>query len=88
MTDRKTQDDKVTREAQRDLERITASSEVLGTSALRRAAEHTKDHFAARDAQGPDGTDDWAELWGRRIGRGLSLVGVVVLIIYLWVTYF
>jgi hypothetical protein len=35
------------------------------------------DHFAGADAaaEGPDPI----ELWGRRIGRALSLVGVVVL---------
>ena len=32
-------------------------------------------HFAARDAGGSDPI----ELWGRRIGRALSLVGVIVL---------
>ena len=39
------------------------------------------DHFAGRDA--PEG--DRIELWGRRIGRGLSLIGVIVLA--LWLTH-
>jgi hypothetical protein len=52
-----------------------------------------EDHFAARDAVGTGrdkpgtgrdapGTDP-IELWGRRIGRGLSLVGFVVLTLWL-----
>jgi hypothetical protein len=30
---------------------------------------------------------DRIELWGRRIGRGLSLVGLIVLAIFLYFTY-
>jgi hypothetical protein len=39
------------------------------------------DHFAGRDALREAGKDapDPAELWGRRIGRALSLIGVLVL---------
>jgi hypothetical protein len=40
------------------------------------------------DAVGPDGSVDKIELCGRRIGRGLSLAGLVVLAIYLYLTYF
>ena len=43
--------------------------------------------LAGKDAVGPDGTADPIELWGRRIGRGLSLVAFVALAIYLYVTY-
>ena len=44
-------------------------------SAMGRAARH----FGAADAP----PDDKAELWGRRIGRVLSLVGVLVLTLLL-----
>jgi len=58
------------------------------TSALARTARRATDHFSARDAVGPDGKVDSIELWGRRIGRGLSLVGLIGLAVYLYVTYF
>jgi hypothetical protein len=32
--------------------------------------------------------EDRIELWGRRIGRGLSLIGFVALAVYLYLTYF
>lgn len=71
------------REALRDIERIGETSEVLGTSALRRAANSAVDHFGARDAD----KDDWAEIWGKRIGRIVSLFAFIALAIYLVVTY-
>ncbi len=49
---------------------IASSRGVLGSSMARAA-----DHFAGKDA--PEG--DAVELWGRRIGRSLSLIGVIVL---------
>ncbi len=73
------------REAQEALDRVKRDSEVLGTSAMARAggekANSWTDHFAGRDAigQGEGGSTDPVEVWGRRIGRGLSLVGVIVL---------
>jgi hypothetical protein len=83
MTNRQTKDEQRRKAALRDLERATEQGEVIGTSALKRAAENARDHFGAAEAHG----DDWAELWGRRIGRGLSLIGLIGLAIYLTVTY-
>lgn len=34
----------------------------------------------------PD-SDDWAEIWGRRLGRGLGTIAVLALIVYLVTTY-
>jgi hypothetical protein len=68
-------DDDRTAEAKAALKRVARDSETIGTSALARQAKAWGDHFAGRDAP----ADDPAELWGRRIGRALSLVGVVVL---------
>jgi hypothetical protein len=62
--------------------------DTFATSALARTAKRATDHFAARDAIDPDGSVDSIELWGRRIGRGLSLAGVLVLAAYLYFTYF
>ena len=68
-------------EARRALDRVNRESETFGASSLRRMS----DHFAARDAPGTGGETDPIELWGRRIGRALSLVGVVVLSLWLLV---
>jgi hypothetical protein len=59
------------------LERVERErSSVLGSS-LGRAVRH----FAAADAD----PADRVELWGRRVGRGLSLLGVVALaLLLLW----
>ena len=68
-------------EAKAALERVARDSETIGSSALARGTKRVGDHFSARDAVGAaeGGTTDPAELWGRRVGRVLSLVGVVAL---------
>jgi ferric-dicitrate binding protein FerR (iron transport regulator) len=75
------------REAREALERVRRDSETLGSSALARMGNRARDHFGARDAEGAgqDGGTDPIELWGRRIGRALSLVGVVILALWLLV---
>jgi hypothetical protein len=89
MTGRPDDDEARVQESRRILERIARDHDTLGGSALARAANRTardvSDHFAARDAvgQGDGGSTDKIELWGRRIGRALSLVGVVVLTYWL-----
>lgn len=76
-------DEQRAREAREALARVARDTETLGTSSAARAAsagaKRMADHFAARDAQGADGAADPVEVWGRRIGRGLSLIGVIVL---------
>jgi ferric-dicitrate binding protein FerR (iron transport regulator) len=71
------------REAQQTLDRLQRDGGAFLASALRRAAAH----LSARDAVGPDGTADPIEVWGRRIGRTLSLLGVLALAIYLYMNY-
>jgi hypothetical protein len=71
-------------EARAALDRVERDTETLGTSAMARGAGwrgRLKHHFGGEDAigAGEGGTTDPIEVWGRRIGRGLSLVGVVVL---------
>jgi hypothetical protein len=70
-------------DARRALDRVARDSETLGASSLRRMSGH----FAARDAvgAGEGGETDPIELWGRRIGRFLSLLGVVALSLWLLV---
>ena len=84
-------DEEQRREALRTLEALR-DHDTFATSALARGATRAADHFAARDAMkdalGPDGSVDRIELWGRRIGRGLSLAGFIALAVYLYVTHF
>ena len=75
------------REAHDALARLREGGEDIAGSALGRAARRASDHFAARDAAAEAGTPDSIELWGRRIGRALSLAAFVALAIYLYATY-
>jgi len=71
------------REALTTLRTLT-ERDTFATSALARTAQRASDHFGAKDAAG----EDRIELWGRRIGRALSLAGFIALAIYLYVTHF
>ena len=74
------------REAREALERVRRDTETVGSSALARMSRRAQDHFGASDAPvTEDGRADPIELWGRRVGRALSLVGVVVLALWLLV---
>ena len=87
MSDPRQREEEQRREALRTLDALR-DSDTFATSALARTARRATDHFAARDAVAGDGSVDKIELWGRRIGRGLSLAGLVALAIYLYFTYF
>lgn len=69
------QDAARTREAREALDRVKRESEAVGSSALARAVQH----FGGKDAP----PDDAIEIWGRRIGRGLSLVFALYLVTWL-----
>jgi hypothetical protein len=75
------------REAREALERVGRDSETIGSSSLARVGRRVGGHFAGQDALGraEDGGTDPIELWGRRVGRALSLIGVVVLTYFLGV---
>jgi hypothetical protein len=75
------------REALDALDRLRGERAPLLGSGLAGAARRAAAHFAATDAIGADGARDPIELWGRRIGRALSLLAVVALSIYLYLTY-
>jgi hypothetical protein len=87
MTSPRQREEEQRREALATLESL-GETDTFATSALARTARRASDHFAARDAVASDGSVDRIELWGRRIGRGLSLAGFVALAIYLYLTYF
>lgn len=70
-------------EARKILTRVEQQSETVGTSSLRRTAENIKAHMQAEDAN----ENEWAELWGKRIGRTLSVLFFIGLVIYLLNTY-
>lgn len=69
--------------ALKELEHAAAGSEVFGTSAFVRQAKRASAHFSGADAD----PGDRIEVWGRRIGRGLSMVALVGLVWYLASTY-
>jgi len=74
---------KAEEEAAKILKRIEQESETVGTSSMRRTAESISSHLLGADAN----QEKWAEVWGTRIGRILSIVFFVVLVIYLLNTY-
>jgi hypothetical protein len=83
MADPRTREEAERREALKTLEDLR-DRDTFATSALARTAQRASDHFSARDAAG----EDRIELWGRRVGRALSLIAFVALAIYLYLTYF
>ncbi len=70
-------------ESKRILERVAQESETVGTSSVKRIAERVKGHISADDTD----ENEWAELWGKRIGRALGEIFVIILIIHLLRTY-
>lgn len=72
-------DEERQRESRRILERMQAQTDGGAMMAVQRTAKRGQDHLAASDA---DQTDR-IEVWGTRIGRGISLLLLVGLIGYL-----
>lgn len=70
-------------EAAEALERVRRDTETIGASSLARAGRRVADHMAGADARDSQGRADPVELWGRRIGRALSAIAVVVLAYWL-----
>ncbi len=83
MTDKQEPGDERQEESKRILERVARDTETVGTSSTRRVAERFKDHLSASDKD----QHEWAEVWGTRIGRILSVIFFVGLVIYLFRTY-
>jgi len=66
-------------EARKTLERVAVDSEVIGQSTLARTVNRARSHMAGGDAD----PDDKVEVWGRRVGRALSLVAFLILAVWL-----
>jgi len=77
--------DKNAEEARRILDRVQRESETVGTSSMARTTEQFKKHISGYDGNAED--DDPIEVLGKRIGRSLGWIAVVLLIIYLLNTY-
>ena len=71
------EDDQKKRESQRIIDRIQKESE--GGGMLGSTVRRVENHLGAKDAD----QNDWAEVWGTRIGRSIGAFVVVVLFIYL-----
>lgn len=86
MPDNKSEDLELTpeqKESKRILKRVKQESETVGLSSTKRVADDIADHFKASDTD----QNEWAELWGTRIGRGLGAIAFIVLTVYLLRTY-
>lgn len=69
--------------AKRDLDRLSAQSDTIGTSAAARMSTKMSNKFKATDVD----QNDKIEVLGARIGRGLGLIAFIGLAIYLFITY-
>ena len=73
----KNDDEERSAESRRILEGVERDGGgAIGSSFAARSAIRARDHFIAADAK----SEDWAEIWGTRIGRVLALVAVAFLI--------
>ncbi|MGB7287803.1 MAG: hypothetical protein WBC71_12800 [Salaquimonas sp.] len=72
-------------EAKRILDRVSRESETVGTSSVARTTEQFKKHVGGMDGTSED--NDPIEVLGKKIGRTLGWIAVIVLIVYLLATY-
>ncbi|RNC96960.1 MAG: hypothetical protein ED558_03705 [Oricola sp.] len=64
-------------EARKVIERVERESEIVGRSSFVRAAGKARDHLTAAEAEDP------VEVWGRRVGRALSVIAFIGLALWL-----
>ncbi|ESR26368.1 hypothetical protein [Lutibaculum baratangense] len=83
MNARRHDPDRERKAALRRLDELGSGGELLGSSQLAHHAERARRHMTAAEAD----QDDRIEVWGRRIGRALSVVLLAGLVIYLAATY-
>ncbi len=78
-------DDARAKELRRILERIDTDAETVGTSSMARVSKQFKTMLDVKD--GSDADHDPIEVLGKRIGRSLGWIAVVILVFYLITTY-
>lgn len=78
--DRKEADRQREKESERVLDKVAAESEVFGTSSFVRTANKAKDHLSGSDGD----QSDKVEVWGKRVGRALSVIVFFALVIWLY----
>lgn len=83
MPDRPSHDRDQLSNSARDKLKKLGDSESVFTGSIGATVKRATKHFGGDD----DASDDAIEIWGKRIGRSLSLIGVFVLGIYLYLTY-
>lgn len=83
MASRHEKERKQAEQARRDINRLGAESDTIGTSAAARMATKIESRFKASDID----PNDPIEVWGTRIGRGLGLIFAIGLALYLFNTY-
>ncbi len=71
------------REARRILNRVERESEQVGTSSMARSANKVRRHFLGEEIPG----DDYIEILGKRIARGLAVVAFAALAALLYIKY-
>lgn len=72
-------------ESKRILERIERESETVATSSMARTSDLVRGKLSGKD--GTDDDMDPVEVLGKRIGRTLGWIAMIVLVIYLVITY-
>ncbi len=71
-------------EAKRILDRVSRESETVATSSMARTTEQFKDqHGGSSDFE----SEDKIEILGKRIGRSMGIIALVILVVYLAKTY-
>ena len=80
----KNPNDDAQNEAKRILDRVSRESETVATSSMARTTELFKKQI---DGPSDDQSEDKIEILGRRIGRSLGLIALVILVFYLAKTY-
>ena len=81
--DQKSHDESRAREAQRIINRVERESEQVGTSSMARTANKVREHFLGEEA--PE--DDKIEILGKRLGRVLAVIALIILIYSLYTNY-
>ena len=67
------------RKAMQDLEKLKEEGDLLHAPKLKAKSKTVTGHFMARDVD----PSDRIEVWGTRIGRILSLIALIALVIWL-----